>query len=136
MDMLRESPDVCIRQVDGHLIVEPGRATPTEIGAIYRDLAVFCIEKQIRRVLVKPGDDDDPASERSLRNALTTMVLAGLPPEFRIALVAGTGRIAARYHSTERDLCMAGVNAKIFETEDNATLWLNGSGGGAAGVVA
>jgi hypothetical protein len=136
MEISRESPDAYIRQVDGHLIVEPGRVTATEIGAIYRDLAVFCIEKQIRRVLVKPCDDDDPAGERCLRNALTTMLLAGLPAEFRIALVAGTRRIAARYRDTERDLCTAGVDAKIFDSEDAAARWLNGSGDRAAGAVA
>jgi hypothetical protein len=111
--MLRESPESYVRKVDGHLLVDPGRGTATELAAIYRDVAVLCIEQQIRRVLVRPGDDD-PAGERCLRNAMTTMVLAGLP----------------------RDLCTAGVGAKIFETEDNATRWLNGSGGGPPGAVA
>jgi hypothetical protein len=62
--MLRESPDGYITQVDGHLVVDCGRVTATEVGAIYRDLAVLCIEKQIRRVVVRPGDDD-PAGERA-----------------------------------------------------------------------
>ena len=52
------------------------------------------------------------------------MLLAGLPAEFRIALVAGNPRMEARYRLTERDLCMAGVDARIFATEDDATLWL------------
>jgi hypothetical protein len=120
--MARESPNG-ITQVNGHLVVEPGRATVTEIGAIYRDLAVFCIEKQISRVLVKPGDDD--AEERALRVAMTTMVLAGLPAGFRCALVAHDPRIEARYRDTQRDLCMAGVDAKMFETDDSATRWLD-----------
>jgi hypothetical protein len=125
MEMSRESPSGYFRQVNGHLIVESGRGTATEVAAIFRDLAVFCIEKQIRRVLVKPGDDD-PVGERCLRNALTTMVLAGLPAEFRIALVAESARVVARYRNTERDLCTAGVDAKIFETQNAATRWLDG----------
>jgi hypothetical protein len=124
MDLSRESPDPHIRHVDGHLVVEPGRGTATEIGAIYRDLAVLCIEKQIRRVLVKPRDDEDPAGERCLRNALTTMVLAGLPAEFRVALVAETRRVVARYRDTERDLCLAGIDTKMFDSEDAAARWL------------
>jgi hypothetical protein len=121
--MLRESPDGRVRQVDGLLLIEPGRGTATEVAAIYRDLAVLCIERQLRRVLVKISDDD-PAGERCLRNALTTMVLAGLPAEFRIALVANGERIEARYRNTARDLSMAGVDAKLFETEDGAARWL------------
>jgi hypothetical protein len=108
-----------------YLRVESGPGTVTEVAAVYRDFAVLCIEKQIRCVLVTPGDDD-PAGERCLRNAVTTMVLVGLPAEFRIALVAGTSRIVACYRNTERDLCMAGVDAKVFETEDAATRWLGG----------
>jgi hypothetical protein len=124
--MLRESPESYIRQVDGHLFVDSGRGTATELAAIYRDFAVLCIEKQIRRVLVKPGDDD-PAGERCLRNALTTMVLAGLPSEFKMALLAETARIAARYRDTERDLCAAGVKAKMFDSEPAAARWLAGA---------
>jgi hypothetical protein len=114
-----------ISQIDGHLRVDAGNETADDIAAIYRDVAVLCIEKQVRRVLVKPGED--PLGERYLRNALTTMVLAGLPAEFRIALVAETPRIAARYRTTENDLCLAGIHAKIFDAEDTAMRWLKDS---------
>jgi hypothetical protein len=67
-------------------------------------------------------------AERALRTALTTMVLAGLPSEFRLALLAETARIAARYRDTERDLRRAGVDAKMFDTEDAAARWLNDIG--------
>jgi hypothetical protein len=112
-----------IKQANGCLLVEPGLSPDTEVQAIFRDLAVYCIEKQIRRVLVKPGDDDY-VGERALRVALTTMILAGLPAEFRLALVAESARIATRYHYTERDLCTAGVDAKMFDSEAGATRWL------------
>src|SRR5918996_477816 len=52
VDVLRESPDIYIKQVDGQLRVEAARFAG-DVAAIYRDLAVLCIEKQIRRVLVK-----------------------------------------------------------------------------------
>jgi hypothetical protein len=124
MDALRASSDGHLRQVDGHLVVEPGRTTASDIGAIYRDLAVLCLENQLRRVLVKPGDDD-PLGERALRMALTTMVLAGLPAGFRLALVAGDQRIEARYRFTESDLCLAGVRTKMFKNEESAARWLS-----------
>jgi hypothetical protein len=122
-EMSKESSGGHFRQVDGYLIVEPGRGGVTELGAIYRDLAVFCIEKQVRRVLVNPADDD-VAADHALRVAMTTMVLAGLPAEFRIALVAGSERLMARYRKTERDLSAAGVDAKVFDSEDGARRWL------------
>jgi len=39
------------------------------------------------------------------------------------ALLAET----ARYRDTERDLCIAGVDAKMFDTEDAAARWLDDS---------
>jgi len=121
--MSREAPGVYFKQVDGHLLVEPGSAPARETESTYRDLAVYCIERQIRRVLVKPGDDD-PVGEHALRIALTTMTLAGLPAEFRIALLADTDAIAARYGKTERDLCAAGIDARMFDDKDGALRWL------------
>ena len=121
--MPRESPDTYFKQFDGYLLVEPRPGGP-DPAAVYRDLAVYCIEKQIRRVLVKPPDDD-LVGERGLRNAMNMMVLAGLPPEFRIALVAQTERVAARYRITERELRDAGLDARLFDAEESAVRWLS-----------
>jgi hypothetical protein len=52
-----------------------------------------------------------------------TILPANAPP-----LVANNERIEAKYRNTERDLCMAGVEAKIFETQHAATRWLDGGG--------
>jgi predicted GTPase len=123
--MLRELQNRYIQHLNGHVVVEPQPSAGFEIDALYRDLAVYCIERQIRRVLVKLCDQD-AASERALRAALTTMVLAGLPAEFRVALVAEDYHIAARYRTTERDLCNAGLDAKMFPTAEGATRWLGG----------
>jgi hypothetical protein len=120
---MRESPSTHFRQVDGHLVVDSASGSAADVAAIYRDLAVYCIEKQVRRVLLKPADDD-VAGEHAFRVAMTTMVLAGLPAQFRIALVAANERIVSRYRNTERDLCAAGVDAKIFDSEDGAQRWL------------
>jgi hypothetical protein len=108
-----------------------GDAMSQDIISCYEDqdvqeAAKLMQEKQIRRLLVKPCDDG-PTGERALRTAMTTMLLAGLPAEFRLALVAANPRMEARYRVTERDLCMAGVDAKIFASEDIATRWLGES---------
>jgi hypothetical protein len=117
------SPKGSITQLDGRLIVEPDSGMPGEIEAVFRELATRCIENQTRRVLVKLPDDG-PAGERALRMALTTMVLAGLPAEFRLAMVAASERVMARYRTAESDLSMAGVEAKMFGSEDSAARWL------------
>ncbi|SRR5258706_6668418 len=124
--MSRASQHDGLQQVDGQVIVDAGRVTEFEVEKIYRQFAVLCIDKQVRRVLVRPGDAD-PAAERALRVALTSMVLAGLPSGFKLALVVASAHIEARYRDTERDLRMAGVETKIFPTDDGASRWLRES---------
>jgi hypothetical protein len=60
-----------------------------------------------------------------LRDALTVMVLAGLPANFKLALVAASPRVAVTYRDARRDLCAAGVTTRMFESEEDAARWLD-----------
>lgn len=111
---------------DGHLRLEFGYVTVTEIAELYRALAVTCVERQITRVLILIGDDE-PAGERALRNALTMMVLAGVPRGFRLALVAAVPRVADTYRNTPRDFTAAGIRTRLFDHEADAAHWLDGN---------
>lgn len=110
----------------GHLRLEFGYVTVTEIAVLYRALAVTCVQQQITRVLIVAGDDE-PAGERALRNALTMMVLAGVPRGFRLALVAAVPRVANTYRNTPRDFTAAGIGTRLFDNEADATSWLDGN---------
>ena len=123
--VLYERSDRYLTETPGYLVVEARLTNGAEVADIFRSLAVRCLEKQINRVLVKAGDNDS-AGERALRDAFTTMLLAGLPLGFRIALVAGTPAIQARYRTAQRDLALAGVDARLFESEAEAIGWLEG----------
>lgn len=112
-------------QIPGVLRVEFGYCTATEIAELYRSLAVSCVQRQISRVLLIAGDDD-PAGEHALRDAATIMVLAGIPTDFRLALVIALRRALAVYGNTERDLSAVGIRTRVFTTEEEAVLWLDG----------
>ena len=115
-----------LRESDGCLVVEFGSGAVTEIAGIYRAFAVRCIENDVSRALVKPGDDD-PGGEHALRDAFTMMLLAGLAPGFRIALYSPEQRVETRYLTTVRDLRLANVNAMWFASESDAVAWLTGA---------
>ena len=114
-----------LRHTSGPLRIEFGYVTVTEIGELYRALAVTCVERQIARVLVIAGDDE-PAGERALRNALTMMILAGIPDGFRLALVPALPRAAHTYRNAQRDFTAAGITTRLFESEQDAVRWLDG----------
>jgi hypothetical protein len=128
--VLPDPADRYLTETSSYLVVEAGLTNGAEVADIFRSFAARCLEKQINRVLLKTGDSD-LAGERALRDAFTTILLAGIPSDFKIALVTGTPLIQARYRNAQRDLAMAGVNAKLFESEAEALWWLEGPGGGA-----
>ena len=114
-----------LTRVGGHLKAEFGLDTLTEIGDLLRALAVACIQTQVRRVLVV-ANNDDPENERSLRDALTTMVLAGIPADFKLGVVAATAGVREAYRNVERDATAVGIATKVFPSEEDALTWLEG----------
>ena len=125
--------DRYLTETPGYLVVEAGLSNGAGAADIFRSFAERCLQKQINRVLVKTGDSD-AAGERALRDAFTTLLLAGIPSNFKIALVAGTPLIQSRYRNAQRDLAMAGVDAKLFDSEAEAVWWLEGPNGKARAV--
>lgn len=115
-----------LRDTRAQLRIEFGYVTVTELAELYRALAVTCVERQIARVLILAGDDE-PAGERALRDAMTMMVLAGIPDDFRLALVAALPRTAQTYRNTPRDFNAAGITTRLFASEEDAVQWLDGS---------
>jgi hypothetical protein len=117
-----------LRQVPEHVRLEFGPSTVNEISELYRALAVRCLEMQAARVLVVVGDDE-PAGEQALRDALTVMVLVGLPTGFKLALVTASPKVAYTYRLLPRDLPAAGIRTGLFENEEAAKRWLDGEPG-------
>ena len=118
----------------GRLRAELGYGTATEIAEVSRGLAAACIRNQITRVLIVAGGDD-PAGEHCLRNALTMMVLAGIPRGFRLALVTPLPRTAHIYRNTRGDFNAAGVRTNLFHKEEDALRWLDDDDGGPRGTA-
>jgi len=123
--MTSEAGDRHLRESSGCLVLKYGPSSAQELGELYRDFAVLCVEKQYRQALVHAGEDRR-AGEQALRCAITMMLLAGILRDFRLALVPASADVAAAYRLTERDLCAAGVAARMFDSERDATSWLEG----------
>jgi hypothetical protein len=114
-----------LQEIPGCLVLEYGPSTAQELGELYREFAVLCIERQIPQALVLIGEDRR-SGELALRSAVTMMLLAGIPRDFKLALVATATGVAQAYRALEHDLCSAGVAARLFDSQQDAALWLDG----------
>ena len=118
----------------GYVRVDFGSCNVSELSALYRAFAAFCLDNKVTHALLKAGDND-PNGHYRLRDALAMMAhLAPIPAEFKLALIPGKPSIGAIYGEAQRHLRAAGLNAWVFATENEAVDWLEGrrSGGLAA----
>ncbi|HUQ75763.1 MAG TPA: hypothetical protein VM183_13645 [Burkholderiales bacterium] len=112
----------------GYLAVHCSAAAQRELSQLYRDLAVECLETQVKCVLLD-ALDSDPENHHGLRDALTTMVLAGIPPGFRLALVTNVPSLQRMFAFLVRDLEILDIPTRLFEEKSAAVEWLSSSAG-------
>ena len=107
----------------GYLRVDCSNPDRHEMAEACRQMAQECITSETNRVLVY-ADGCDPEGHLPLRNAFTTMLLAGIPSGFRLALVTDVPRVWALFTDLERDLLVLNVLVKAFTRENDAVEWL------------
>lgn len=103
-------------------VVGPG--LPREVQECYRTLAAECLRRQGKRVLVVGRGGGDPVLHLAGRDALKAIALAGVPPEFRLAVVAASPELAAVFDSAIDEAGRCGMQAQRFPAEEPAAAWL------------
>lgn len=100
------------------------------VSEIYQAFALLCAREEVRRALLKAGNED-PDAHFALRDTLVTLSrIAGIPLRFRLALVAGSSRIERVYRAVQSELGALGCEARVFRTERQAGRWLFGDDAG------
>ena len=119
-----DGPESRITECGGYVRVDFGSCNATELSALYRAFAAFCLDNKVTRALLKAGDND-PRGHYRLRDALAMMAqLAPIPADFKLALIPSTQPIEAVYREAQQHLRAAGFNAWVFGTENEAVDWL------------
>ena len=102
--------------------VGPGLAD--EVQECYRALATACITRGCRRLLVIGQATLDPFYHLAGRDALRSIALAGVPADFRLALVAASAGLIAVYDAAVVEAGRLNLEARRFITEEDARRWL------------
>ena len=95
-----------------------------DVQRCYQALAEECIRHQCRRMLVIGRSTDDAFVHLAGRDALRSLALAGVPPSFRLALVAETADLIAVYDAAVVEAGRRGLLARRFTSEEDAVRWL------------
>ena len=109
----------------GWLRVSVGLALADEVQQCYRAAAMECLRGHCERVLVVGEAKFDPMAHLAGRDALRSLALAGMPPGFRLALVALSPNLVRVYDDAVREAARLGLEARRFDSEGDAELWLS-----------
>src|SRR4029078_13086812 len=100
-------------------------ATWREFDETSRDLAGECLAKDVNRVLIEATDCDED-SDIPLRDTLTTMILTGMPTQFRLALATNVRRLQSLVRDFQPSLRLFLIEARLFDDREDAARWLTG----------
>jgi hypothetical protein len=101
-----------------------GPGMPHMVQECYRTLAEECLRRQGKRILVIGAGGGDSAVHLAGRDAMKAIAVAGVPPGFRLAVVAATPDLVDIYDSAIVEASICGMQARRFDTEEEADAWL------------
>jgi hypothetical protein len=107
----------------GYLYARARCATRREFDETCRAVAVECLARDVNRVLIEANDCDED-SDIPLRDTLTTMILTGMPVQFRLALVTNVRRLQSLIGDFQPALRPFRIEARLFDDRDGAAHWL------------
>jgi hypothetical protein len=109
----------------GWLRVSVGPGLAAEVQDCYRQAAMECLRSGCQRVLVLGTATFDPAAHLAGRDALRSLALAGVPANFRLALVAVSADLVRVFDDAVREAERLGLEARRFDTAAEAERWLS-----------
>ena len=121
---IHQAPGCEIDQEERYLRATVGPGLADEVQECYRALANTCLTRQCSRVLVIGIATIDPFYHLAGRDALRSIALAGVPADFRLALVAKSAMLIAVYDAAVVEAGRLGLQARRFQTEEEAERWL------------
>jgi hypothetical protein len=101
-----------------------GAGLPHQVQECYRTLAAECLRHQGKRVLIIGAGGGDSTVHLAGRDAMKALAIAGMPAGFRLAVVAATPDMVDIYDTAILEAASCGMQARRFDTEEQAAAWL------------
>jgi len=103
--------------------IHPGHAA--QVRQCYEDWATACVLGQFRRGLLVGVSGGDAFVHLAARDALAALAIAGIPADFRLALVALDAHLIAVYDAVVVAGARHGIEARRLSDEAAALDWLS-----------
>ena len=121
---IRTRPGCDIDEGPGYVRASVGPGLADEVQECYRAFVNECLQRHCSRALILGRASVDAFYHLALRDALRAMSVAGLPPRFRIALVAQAPELIAVYDAAVVEAGRCGIDARRFPALADAERWL------------
>jgi hypothetical protein len=114
-----------IRPADHYVRAFVGAGLAHEVQACYRSFVNECLQRQSQRALIVGESGADAFVHLAARDAIHSMVVAGVPTDFRLAFVAADAGMIAVYDAAVVEARRNGMDARRFADEKAAEQWLS-----------
>ena len=121
---LRSTAGCSIDERAGLIRASVGPGLADAVQECYRAFVHECLQRRCTRALIRGRAHSDAFNHLALRDALRSMSVAGLPPGFRIALVAETPELIAVYDAAVLEAGRCGIEALRCNGLPEAERWL------------
>ena len=114
-----------IRPANHHVRAFVGAGLAHEVQECYRSFVNECLQRQCQRALIVGESGADAFVHLAARDAIHSMVVAGVPAGFRLAFVAADPGMIAVYDAAVVEARRNGMEARRFSDEASAERWLS-----------
>jgi hypothetical protein len=114
-----------IRPANHHVRAFVGAGLAHEVQECYRSFVNECLQRQCQRALIVGESGADAFVHLAARDAIHSMIVAGVPAGFRLAFVAGDPGMIAVYDAAVVEARRNGMEARRFSDEAAAKEWLS-----------
>jgi hypothetical protein len=121
----RPTAECDIRPANHHVRAFVGAGLAHEVQACYRSFVNECLQRQCERALIVGESGADAFVHLAARDAIHSMVVAGVPAGFRLAFVAADPGMIAVYDAAVVEARRNGMEARRFSDEASAEQWLS-----------
>jgi hypothetical protein len=121
---IRHTAGCDIDQAADYIRGAVGAGLADQVQECYRAFVHECLQRHYKRALIVGTAKSDAFNHLAVRDVLRSMSVAGLPPGFRLAFVAGTPDLIAVYDAAVVEAGRCGIEARRFLSESDAERWL------------
>lgn len=120
----------CVNAAGNYVVIDFRRCESHRFSEVYQDFGVLCTRMDVRRALLKTGDEEADIHYALLDILRAVVLVVETPLHLKLALVSRSDAVTLVYRAMQKELRVLGCDAGLFRFQPQAEGWLRASASG------